>query len=179
MHLGAHVQGSMVRAGCRLDHLRVFFNAVENLSLRRDGLQCLLADPTLSCSEVPSSGHIHQMTALCCTSVLHSLLKISATISPSSSIRCWLPALPRAHPQVQLLHCLAATLCHPKRRENPLMLFSPLKPMCILYQLRICCSCSTNKRAALMRKQRRHTYHPTPIHSNTLVILLIGDANEH
>lgn len=32
----------------------VIFKAVENLSLRRGGLQCLLANPILSYSEVPS-----------------------------------------------------------------------------------------------------------------------------
>ena len=140
---------------------------MENLSLRRDGLQCLLANPIVSCSEVPSLVHIiDQKTQLCdsCSaSVLHSLFKISAAISPSSGMLCWLPALPGAHPQVQFLHCLAAALCHPQTRENPLMLFSPLKPMCILCRVKICCSCSTDVRSALMRKQRCQYLPPHPM----------------
>lgn len=123
-----------------------FFNAVENLSLRRDGLQCLLASPIVSCSDVPSLVYIEEQTQLCdscCTPVPRTLFRTSAAISPSSATLCWLSSTGQGPhsspvPQEPSKHCLAAALCHPQARENLLMLSSPLKLMCVLCHVKIC-----------------------------------------
>lgn len=99
-----------------------FFIAVENLSLRMDGLQCLLASPISSCSDVPSLVYIEEKTQLCdscCTSVPHTLFRTSAAVSPSSAMLWWLSSTGQ-DPHSSLVaqepskRCLAAALCQPQ-----------------------------------------------------------------
>lgn len=94
---GAHVQGCMVKAGHRLDWFVGFFLMQWTILLRRDGLQCLLVNPILNCSEVPSLVHIDRKTQLFDSCSTHPCPALSVqSLQPSApALPCfaWFPAL--------------------------------------------------------------------------------------